>query len=180
MFAKVQENHGPEVTGVGSFPLLLVVNSDSDSAVAISGDERATDAVFMSTPDGGAIEAVCMYLEKFGLVDFKNVSHIDADLNFLRELVVAAIDKDPGDFEFENGVPLSIVSSTSPSTELAPLVGLLGVWVLCRDGLDISVDLETKELTIDGDLYTDIGVVFGEVLFGNSEDTAAILHQKAQ
>ena len=92
---------------------------------------------------------------------------MSVEKNYLTELIMATINKDTDDFEFENEVTTVLLDGASEVTDESLLQNhenKFGVWLLERDGTDINFDSKGKTLKIDGQDYESFGETFNYLL----------------
>jgi len=181
VIAQVQseEGWGANLQGVGGIPLYMFEESGSDNVFAFTGSE-VSKKTLLKTEDDKWGEIIGQYIETRGLDDFNKVTGNDVSESYLRELISAALDKaeEGSDFEYENGVSLTLLDGESEvmnGDTLDAHVGKCGIWIMVREDLDISYDGGNK-LTIDGEEVQDLGEAASTILFSNGEMHAVLLN----
>lgn len=169
-----QDGWGTNLQGIGSYPLTIIENTKTGEQIGFIGSEAIDGAELLLEKDDVRGE----YLNRFGLEDFNEATGQGVEDSYLNELISASIYKDGDDFEFENEVSLTILDGEGTiydEQELEPHMGKFGIWTMTRDNLDISFDVSTKKLTIDGNAVEDLGVATEEYLSGNGDMSAALI-----
>ena len=90
---------------------------------------------------------------------------------------MAAINKDSGDFEYENGIETLLLEGEENinADSLEDVKDCYGVWTLSRDSMEIKFDENGKSLLVDDkEMYEGFDELF-EDLFGNSEQVALLI-----
>lgn len=173
-FCKVtnQEGWGPSLDGVGS-PLYIFQNSESGAQTAFYWSVQREVVAFHS-PDA---DVLGRYIEESALGQFNELTGKDVDFNYVRELIVGAMNKDPGDFEYENKVKTVLLEGEENINEktLKKVVNRYGVWMLTRDSMEIQFDEKNKSLLVDGvERYATFEETFDD-LFGSAEQAALLI-----
>jgi hypothetical protein len=130
-------------------------------------------------PLTGAI-TIDEYIDHVLTPDFQKASGIKTDYNYLSELIRAAINEDPSDFEFENDISLTMIGGEFGIFDghaLADHIGKLGVWVETREGIDIAYNADTNRLNIENKLI-DISVIPEEYFNMTGVMSAALIDYK--
>lgn len=173
VFAKVVDDFGYQVMGAGSVPIYIFENSDSGEAFALFGSEDIKKATTILTTGAGRADVISSYLNFSGLADFNSTTSMDVENSFVTELISAAIDKDGGDFEYENNLSLTILEgqeATNDEDMLSTLEGKFGVWVMSRENLDISFNESAKKLNINGQDFSDLGGAINDLLMSDFDE----------
>lgn len=173
-FCKVtnQEGWGPSLDGVGS-PLYIFQNSESGAQTAFFWSAQREVVAFHS-PDA---DVLGRYIEESALRQFQELTGKEVDFNYVRELIVGAMNRDPGDFEYENKVKTVLLEGEEKINEktLKKVVNRYGVWMLARDSMEIKFDEANKSLWVDGvERYAKFEETFDD-LFGSAEQTALLI-----
>jgi len=178
VFAQVRDDFGHQVIGVGSHPLYVFHNENTDEIIGVVGDEFTNLKVFKND-EGQLSEVISDYIDEVGLEDFNASADMSVEKNYLTELIMATFNKDTNDFEFENEVTTILLEGASEVTDESILQNhenKYGVWLLERDGIDINFDAKGKTLTIDGQGYETLGETFNYLL-SDSLHVAVLIDQ---
>jgi len=173
-FCKVmnEEGWGHTLEGVGS-PLYIFQNSESGAQTAFYWSAQREVVAFHS-PDA---DVLGRYIEESALGQFNELTGKDVDFNYVRELLVGAMQADPGDFEYENKVKTVLLEGEENINDktLKKVVNRYGVWVLVRDSMDIQFDEKNQSLLVDGvERYATFEETFDD-LFGSAAQTALLI-----
>ena len=173
-FCKVmnEEGWGHTLEGVGS-PLYIFQNSESGAQTAFYWSAQREVVAFHS-PDA---DVLGRYIEESALGQFNELTGKDVDFNYVRELLVGAMQADPGDFEYENKVKTVLLEGEENIKDktLKKVVNRYGVWVLVRDSMEIQFDEKNKSLLVDGvERYATFEETFDD-LFGSAAQTALLI-----
>jgi hypothetical protein len=173
-FCKVMnaEGWGHTLEGVGS-PLYIFQNTESGAQSAFYWSAQREVVAFHS-PDA---DVLGRYIEESALGQFNELTGKDVDFNYVRELLVGAMQADPGDFEYENKVKTVLLEGEDNINDktLKKVVNRYGVWVLVRDSMQIQFDEKNKSLLVDGvERYATFEETFDD-LFGSAAQTALLI-----
>ena len=173
-FCKVmnEEGWGHTLEGVGS-PLYIFQNSESGAQTAFYWSAQREVVAFHS-PDA---DVLGRYIEESALGQFNELTGKDVDFNYVRELLVGAMQADPADFEYENKVKTVLLEGEENINDktLKKVVNRYGVWVLVRDSMEIQFDEKNKSLLVDGvERYATFEETFDD-LFGSAAQTALLI-----
>jgi hypothetical protein len=167
--------------GMASPPFLCFENKETGDDlgfVCVFGDEeRMKD--YPGIPLTGAI-TIDEYIDHVLTPDFQKASGIKPDHNYLSELIRAAINEDPSDFEFENDISLTMLGGEFGIFDghaLADHIGKLGIWVETREEIDIAYNADTNTLNIENKLI-DISVIPEEYFNMTGIMSAALIDYK--
>lgn len=175
---KVVDDFGVELTGIGSTPLVIFENSQTDESIGFYGSEELSAAKIIHTEDGGKNEILSKYIELVGLEDFQNSGVSISNLDLLVELVNGVINEDLSDFEFESELETALVLSDDFYNEefLSSYIGWNGVWVSCRHDISASIDLGGMSIVVNGDAYDDLGTLANEVTISSGVNKAGLFN----
>lgn len=173
-FCKVtnQAGWGPSLDGVGS-PLYLFEDSTSGAQTAFFWSAQR-EVIAWHSPEG---DVISRYIEESARRQFQELTGQAVDANYLRELLVGVMTRDPGDFEYENKVKTVMLEGEENINEktLKKLIGRYGVWMLTQDALQIEFDEKNRSLKVDGvERYANFEQIFDD-LFDSCEQTALLI-----
>lgn len=165
VFAQVRDDFGYQVIGIGSNPLYIFHNENTDEMIGVVGDEL-TNLKIIKNNEGQISEVISDYIDEVGLEDFNASTGMSVEKNYLTELIMAAINRETDDFEFENEVTAVLLEGMEVTDEslLENHDGKFGVWLLERDGADVNFDPKGKAIKIDGQVYEALGETFNYLL----------------
>ena len=178
VFAQIRDDFGYQVVGVGSHPLYIFHNEKTDELIGVIGDELSK-LKFFKNGDGQLSEIISDYISNIGLEDFNTATGETVEKSYLTELIFATIDKDTGDFEFENQVSTVLLEGTSEVTDETILQNhenKFGVWLLERNDVDIDFDTKGKKIKINNQSYESLGETFN-FLLEDSNQVAVFVDQ---
>jgi hypothetical protein len=167
-----EDGWGGSIEGVAT-PIYIFENSETGAQIGFS---RSQDGEVLATYSPYA-EIVDFYIQGSALKQFNELTGKDVESNYMNELIRGAINKDAGDFEYENGVETLLLEGEEHINDesLEEVKGCFGVWVLSKDFMDIKFDEKNKSLLInDQEMYQNFEELFDE-LFGNSEQVALLI-----
>ncbi len=173
-FCKVtnQDGWGPSLDGVGS-PLYIFENSKTGAQTAFFWSAQREVVAFHS-PDA---DVLGRYIEESALRQFQELTGKEVEFNYVRELLVGVMTRDPSDFEYENKVKTVLLEGEDNIQEktLKKVVNRYGVWMLSKDSMKIKFDEKKQSLLVDQvERYTTFEALFDD-LFGSAEQTALLI-----
>jgi len=177
VFAKIVEDSGANISGVGAHPLYIFQNTSTDDTLAFVGSSIGEAKCFRCS-DGLISEIIDQYVEYIGLSDFNSVTGLAVDKDYLNCLIISAVERDASDFEEENDVQTVLLDSDSGISDegtLGSYLGAFGVWIMVRDFCEISFDSTVPSLIINDDPYDELEETF-DILLGNADQAVLLLN----
>jgi len=170
--AKIIDDFGVTIQGVGTSPILIIANSDSNTAIGFFGDATIQTARQIVTENGGVNEVVHQYFHNEGLSDFNDSCEIELEADQIVQLVQGIIDQDVGDFVEEAEMSCLLIEPDAFRDEefLADQLNHFGIWVSKNETAEISFDSSTNEITVDGDVYGDWQELASEKLIDSDDN----------
>lgn len=174
---RVIDAFGIGLQGIGTKPLYILENTQSQEAVGFYGDATIEDAEVINGIDPSLMGKINFWISEAGTQDFNDVTSSDASDSVVFELLTAARNQDTSNFESEFNLPTSLLSSNEIQSQesMSKHVDKVGFLYECRSGLDIQFNLKSKALKINSKNYEDGRDVVSEMLAENSETRSVVL-----
>lgn len=167
-----EDGWGASVDGVGR-PIFIFENTSTGAQTGFYRSSEG-DVVSFHCPDADALDR---YIQDSALEEFNSLTGKEVESTYLNELFMAAINKDSGDFEYENGIETLLLDGEENinADSLEDVKDCYGVWTLSRESMEIKFDENGKSLLVDDkEMYESFDELF-EDLFGNSEQVALLI-----
>jgi hypothetical protein len=158
--------------------LYIFHNENTDEIIGVVGDELTNLKIFKNN-EGQISEVISDYIDEVGLEDFNASTGMSVEKNYLTELIMATINKETDDFEFENEVATVLLEGMGEVTDESLLEnydGKFGVWLLERGDIDVNFDPHGQAIKIDGQGYEALGETFNYLL-DDSLQVAVLIDQ---
>jgi hypothetical protein len=167
-----EDGWGASIDGVGR-PVFIFENTSTGAQTGFYRSSKG-DVVSFHCPDADALDR---YIQDSALEEFNSLTDQEVESTYLNELFMAVINKDTGDFEYENGIETLLLDGEESinAESLEDVKDCFGVWTLSSDSMEIKFNENDKSLLInDREMYETFDELF-EALFGNSEQVALLI-----
>lgn len=167
-----EDGWGSTLNGVAR-PIFIFENTSTGLQIGFYRSAN-DDVVCLVCPDADAVD---QYVHQTALNEFNALTGHNVNANYLNELFMGVLNKDPDDFEYENDVETLLFDGEESiqSEALAEVVNCFGAWALSKHSIQAVINSSKKSLIFDGnEIYGEFDKLFDD-LFGHSEQTALII-----